>query len=326
MNRSLFFRLNESIAVAGLLLATMTLLGSAPAAAQGEGPRVYLLSPVDINALSLTWMDLSSNFNFSQSILIEDADVRSDIWALNYNRFFSVGGRFAEIWATGIWGSVEGDIQVGPEPPPIVPFPPGSTVRVPKESGIADPYLAMRVGLIGAPALKVEEFMQHRPGFQLYALAGANVPVGDYDASRPVNLGTNRWALRLGLPMVVPFGSPASRAALEIVPSFYYFTDNDDPFRADLREQDPLYVLETHLTRNFTPKFWAGLDLRYQYGGKTTTDGVSDRNTIDQLGGGVVAGYQLTRALQVWASYGEILAQNDNSIGEMFRVRMILAF
>jgi hypothetical protein len=304
----------------------MVMLTPMPASAQGEGPRVYTLSPVEINAVSLTWMDLSSNFNFSQTILVEDADLASDIWALNYNRFFSVGGRFAELWVTGIWGSIEGDIVVGDDPPALIPFPPGTTVNVPKESGFADPYVAMRVGLIGAPALEMQEFMQHRPGFQLYALAGATVPVGDYDSDRPVNLGTNRWSFRLGLPMVVPLGSPASRTSLEIHPNVYLYTDNDDPFGADRREQDPLFVLETHLTRNFTPRLWAGLDLRYRTGGETTTDGVPDDNRIGQLGGGMSLGYQLTRSVQTFVSYGEILATSDDSEGDMWRLRVIWVF
>ena len=42
--------------------------------------------------------------------------------------------------------------------------------------------------------------------------------------------------------------------------------------------------------QNFTPKLWASLDLRYQYGGETTTDGVKDDNRIKQLGGGVALG------------------------------------
>jgi hypothetical protein len=313
-------------ALVGLLLMILTLLAAQGATAQGEGPRVYLLSPVDLNALSLTWMDLSSNFNFSQTILIEDADIESEVLALNYNRFFSLSGRFAEIWVTGIWGSVRGDIQVGPDPPPIVPFPPGSWVTFPKESGLADPYVAMRIGLIGAPALELPQFMQHRQGFQLYALAGASPPLGDYEGDRSINLGTNRWAFRLGLPMVVPFGSPASRTALEIHPNIYLFTDNDDPYRADRREQDPLFVVESHLSRNFTPKLWGSIDLRYRTGGETTTDSVSDDNRVGQLGGGLSLGYQITQSVQAFVSYGEILAKNDDSEGDMFRVRLIWAF
>lgn len=58
------------------------------------------------------------------------------------------------------------------------------------------------------------------------------------------------------------------------------------------RSQDPLFVTESHLTHNLTPKFWVGGDLRYQYGGETTTDGVKDDDRANALGGGFGVGYE----------------------------------
>jgi hypothetical protein len=182
------------------------------------------------------------------------------------------------------------------------------------------------VGLVGAPALGLDEFMRTPQEFQLYALVGANLPLGEYSSSQPLNLGTNRWAFRLGAPVVIPFASPASRTALEVVPSLYLYTDNDDPFRADLREQDPLFVVESHLTRNFTERLWAGLDLRYQTGGATTTDGVSDRNRITSLAGGGTVGFQIAPFVQVFGGYGGIFVEDDGSRGEMWRFRGVLLF
>jgi hypothetical protein len=269
-------------------LATLALVGlvcllPAEAEAQGDGPRVHLPAPAGMNALSLTYMDLASNMNFTQDILIEDAAIESDVTALNYNRFFSLGGRFAEIWVAPIWGTVRGSIQVGDDPPPIIPFPPGASLEVPSVSGLADPYVALKVGLLGAPALPPEQFIQHKQSFQIHALVGAFLPLGKYDGDRLLNLGTNRWTFRLGLPI----GNPAKQTYWEIVPSINLFTDNDDPFGADRREQDLLGVLETHLSHNFTKELWGSADLRYQHGGETTTDGVPDDNRLNQFGGGL---------------------------------------
>jgi len=283
--------------------------------AQGEGPRVYLLAPVGINALSATYMDLSSNMNFSQNILIPDAKVTSNVFALNYNRFFALGDRFAELWLTGIYGSVESNVLR----PPLIDL-------SASESGFSDPYIALRVGLIGAPALTPADFAQYKQGFQMHALAGVTPPLGDYKDTRVLNLGTNRWSFRAGLPMVLPFRQLPTPTYLEITPSLYFYTNNDDPYGADNREQDPLFVLESHLTHNFTPRLWAGIDLRYQYGGETTTDDIEDDNRINQLGGGVVLGYQFTRNISGFVSYGEIIEKNDDSEGEMLRFRIIYAF
>jgi len=66
---------------------------------------------------------------------------------------------------------------------------------------------------------------------------------------------------------------------LEVNPGFYFYTANDDPYGpAEKRTQKPLFVVESHLTQNLTPKFWVGADLRYQAGGETTTDSRADDN------------------------------------------------
>jgi hypothetical protein len=127
--------------------------------------------------------------------------------------------------------------------------------------------------------------------------------------------------------MVVPFGSPQSPTFLEIFPSATFYTDNDDPtLGADRREQDPLYDIQTHLTHNFTPQFWAGLDLRYRTGGETATDGAADGNKQEVLGGGISAGYAFTPKLSVQASLGTILAEDDGSEEDMIRIKFAYSF
>lgn len=305
--------------ISGLVLFGLTLLFPVQAEAQMEGPRVYLLAPVDLNVFVGTYMNLSSNYNFSGNIMVRDADINSNVGVLTYMRYFSLGGRFAQLWVAPVWGSVGGSVEFdrgrGAE-----------VIHAPTISGMADPYIAMRVGLVGAPALKMGKFMKHKQGFQLYGLLSAYVPVGSYSSSRPLNLGTNRWAVRFGLPMVVPFGSPGRATYLEIIPSLNVFTDNDDPYDADVRRQDPLLSLESHLSHNFTSKLWGSVDLRYQNGGETVTDRVPDDNRIGQLGAGLSLGYSFTPAWSIQATYGEIAADNNDGNGRDLRIRLSYAF
>ena len=294
-------------------ILVLTLAMSAQVLAQGEGARVYLHAPTGINAVSLTYMDMSANINFAGDIVVPGVDIGSNVYALNYNKFFTLGGHFAEVWATGIFGTID----------PAVISDSGAILLSPKVSGLADPYFALRVGLIGTPALSPAEFAKYAPEFQVYALAGVTLPVGEYDSSQPLNLGTNRWSLRLGVPIVMPFGRTTF---LEVVPSLYFYGKNDDVFGGGSRDQAPLFVVETHLTHNFTPKFWAGLDLRYQTGGETETNGVEDDNKFGQIGGGATAGFQFNRSLSAWVSYGEIFGGIDDVNGEMLRFRFIAVF
>lgn len=311
------------LACAAVLGLVGLLLAPGSAKAQGDGPRVMALAPVGLNAVSVTYMAMESNYNFSQDILIKGANLKSDIWAFGYNRFFNVGGRMAEIWLVPVFGTVGGSVELLPGVPPLIP----GGLKVPQVDGWADPYVAFRIGLVGAPALKLPEFAKHKPGFQVYALLGANIPVGDYKSSRPVNLGTNRWAIRAGVPMVQAWAKPGKTTLLEVNPGFYFYTANSDPYGpAEKRTQKPLFVVESHLTQNLTPKFWVGGDLRYQAGGETTTDGRADDNANNHMGGGFEAGYQILRPLSVVAGWGKIFAEGDGSRGTMWRVRLIMAF
>ena len=306
-------------APACVVLICLTLIIPAQVEAQMEGPRVYLLAPVDMNVLVGTYMDMSGNLNFSGTILVKDADISADISVLTYMRYFSIGNHFAQLWVAPVWGKVGGSLGldggIGPE-----------SINIPSISGFADPYVAMLIGLVGAPALKMSEFVRYRQVFQLHALVSAYLPVGDYDSSRPLNLGTNRWAVRLGLPMVVPFGAPLRSTWLEIIPSINFFTDNKDPFGADVREQDNLFSLESHLSHNFTARFWGSVDFRYQNGGETTTDGLPDDNRMNQFGAGVSLGYSITPAWTLQTTYGEIIAENNDARGRNLRLRLSYVF
>ena len=285
-----------------------------PVLAQGDGPRVFMHMPTGISPVSLTWMDLDSNMNFAGNILVPQADIQTSIWALNYNHTFELNDRMAEFWVTGIGGDLSATLSD-----------PGLGLLRTSTSGIADPYFAMRVGLIGASAYRPAEFAKHPPEFSMWLLTGANLPWGEYDASRPLNLGTNRWSARLGLPMSVPIGEHGT-TWLELNPSVYFYGDNDEPFRADKREQDALYVAEAHLSHNFTPRFWGSVDIRYRHGGETTTDGLSDDNQMNQWGGGISLGYTFSQRWSGFFGYGEIFGERDGSRADMWRARLIYVF
>jgi hypothetical protein len=68
------------------------------------------------------------------------------------------------------------------------------------------------------------------------------------------------------------------------------------------------------------------LGLRYQKGGETETDGIADNNEIDQLGGDLELGYKFNNSWQAFVTYGEVLAENDGSESDMWRMRLIYLF
>jgi hypothetical protein len=155
-------------------------------------------------------------------------------------------------------------------------------------------------------------------------------PTGAYDADKLINLGTNRWAFRVGAPLGWAIGgsylSP-NLTTIEFVPSVTFYTVNDAPFRAGRRSQNALFRLEGHLTHNFNRAFWASADLTGNSGGKTTTDGKDDNNSKTWMGAGITAGMNLSPAFGITATYGGIIAGNDPAPeGDGFRFNIRYTF
>jgi hypothetical protein len=298
------------------MLASLALAGTARA--QGDGPHNLPLIPKGTNLFVVLPLGLSGNFNPSQTVLIPNANV--DVFAvpLTYVRTFSLGGRFGRLFLTAPLSTLDASgTLIDPRT--------GQELTVSRgRSGWMDPMVTMHIGLVGAPALGLPEFMKHPKGFQMLAIVGTAIPIGTYDSTRAINLGTNRWTFRLGLGLVTPL---TKTTAWESANSVMLFTDNNDVFgRVATRSQDPLFVSENHLTHAFNPRWWGSIDLRWQIGGETHSDGVADDNRTNILGGGVTLGHTFNRHFSGYIGYGNVLASSGNADEWMVRTQLVYSF
>lgn len=300
-----------------VLLALLGLTGDATA--QGVGPQTNFLTPVGLHTLTTVYMESESNFRFGQT-LIDRAEIDTSSVLANYAYRFSAAGRFAQFTALVSHQEINavGEVGVNPENRETV---------VRRLSGVTDPLLSIRVGLIGAPALSPEEWLAAEKGFQLYAEYGLRVPLGDYESTRFLNPGFNRYAQSLSVPMVIPLDRGPGKTFLELRPEVTYFTNNDDPpGEATLLEQDPLYVLEFHVSRFLTPDFWLSLGLHSQWGGETIADGRPSGNRLEQFFAEGALGYAVNRNIALSGTYGRIIGSSSNTRGKVWRVRLLFAF
>jgi hypothetical protein len=93
--------------------------------------------------------------------------------------------------------------------------------------------------------------------------------VGQYDETRVINLGTNRWSFKPELGVSKALGHWTLEGAAGVT----LFTDNDDFFNGSTRSQDPLYSLQAHVVYGFPRGIWGSLDGTYFTGGRTTVNG-----------------------------------------------------
>jgi hypothetical protein len=306
-----------------ILIISATIISlSGSVYAQGDGPRSWLFSPIGLWGVNAKWIDMNQNLLPTGNILVKDAKIKVDVFPTTFFHTFGIKGRFAQVLFMVNPGSASGRLV------PSTPSIPISQLHL-SASGFSDGFLSFKLGLIGAPALTIKEFAEHKPAFSMMGYFRVWYS-GTYDNSKPLNLGTNRTTFEFALPMNVNLFSRFTRPVwLEIVPTVQLYTANNNPTlitMADKSQQHPLFIIENHLTHNLTKRFWAGIDLRYQYGGVLALDGEKQDNKINILGGGISAGYQFLPFLSGSASYGTILIGDNNAYSDMFRLSTVFVY
>ena len=143
----------------------------------------------------------------------------------------------------------------------------------------------------------------YEPGFSLDLIGDLVFPIGEYDSEQSLNLGQNRWYGRIGAPIVWQLGPwvPGRRTTLEFLPSVWFYSDNDDVDGQTL-STDPMFQLESHVTRDFVEALWGSIDVTWITGGKASLDGIEGER-LNNLGVGFTLGYHLNEHVQLTGGY-----------------------
>jgi len=294
-----------------LRLFLLLLLFSFRLFASGDGPRVHGPAPVGINLLSFHASMLNdANRTFDPSLISPFLKFDTSIGTLQYARTLNAGGRF--VLLTGMLrGGNSSRKSDRPE-------------QNASSSGFADPTVAASINLLGLPPLALEKFREFRPGTVVNLFLAATLPLGEYDQENRVNLSSNRWSFRVGVPIVHPLEWVSGKlTTLELVPNLHFFTENQDTGL----KQDPLFVLEGNLTQNFTPKFWGALGFLYSRGGKTKVHGVQQNGTQKSLGLSFSITYDFSPKWAASFRFGETVAQNEFGLdGSLYHVKLVSRF
>src|SRR5262245_22689317 len=214
-------------------------------------PRAYEPAPVGLNAFTLVYGYSFGDILFDPSLPIKDANARLNNIAASYYRTFGLFGRFANFTVAEpyAFGHLSG--TVADEPREIY------------RSGLADLRLRFQVNLIGTPALTMSEFVKHRRKTNMGVSLTVSAPTGQYDPSKLINIGQNRWAFKPEVGLSRVFGS----WQIDAYAGAWLFAANDN-FLGRTRTQDPIASFQFHLTYNIRPGFWVGFNSNFYTGGK----------------------------------------------------------
>lgn len=232
--------------------------GFAPVNGQELEPRTYANVPVNMNFLAVGFGHSSGNVLLDPSLPIEDLDAETNYAFVRYTRSLSLFGDVAKFKALlpYAWGQYEGRVE--------------GTPGERKTSGLGDAVLGLDFSFVGAPALSANTFAQYRQKTIVGASLRLVAPTGDYDNTKLINLGTNRWAFKGELGASRQLG----KWTLELAGALLAFTDNTDYVNGLTLSQEPFYVVKTHAIYTFRPGFWLGLGVGYGEGGRTNINGV----------------------------------------------------
>lgn len=240
--------------------------------AQDLSPRAYVITPIHANAITLTYSFYDGSIDYG-ALPISGATGTYSVPIFSYYHAFSFFGRSANVVASlpYAFGNFQGTVT-------------GAEKQL-YRSGLLDSVYRFSVNLKGGPALPPKEFRKWRQKMLLGVSLKVSAPTGQYDATKLINWGTNRWGFK------PEFGYSQRWKGRWILDAYFggwFFTTNPDFWSRNMyyagtrnQSQSPIGALEGHLSYDFkkSPRLWASLDGNFWFGGSTSVNGVPNPST-----------------------------------------------
>ena len=238
---------------------------------QDMEPRAYSRSPVGTQFLVFSYVHQSGDVLLDSALPLRDVTVKLNSGILGYGHTLNLSGRQASVSVVApyVVGRIRGTV-----------FEEQTKVR---RSGLGDMRLRFATNIIGGPALSAREFAAYKPRTLVGVSLSVIVPTGQYDSSRLVNIGSNRWSFKPEIGLSKPLG----KWTIEFAGGAWLFTKNHNFFAGRLREQKTLSTFQAHLVYTLRRRMWVAMDATYYSGGRTVVNGVlnDDAQRNSRFGG-----------------------------------------
>jgi hypothetical protein len=226
--------------------------------AQDLEPRAYVNTPVGLNFLLAGYGYTTGGVATDSSLPLENTHVETQGMILGYVRSLNVWGDSGKIqlvvpasWADGTANLV-------------------GLAHERQVFGLGDPKLKFSLNFYGSPALSLQEFKDYKQDVLIGGSLQVSFPIGQYDDTKLLNLGTNRWSFKPELGVSKAFGP----LTVELIGAVTCYTENGDFLGGHTLAQDSILSVQTHISYSFGHGIWAAFDATYYRGGNTIVDGV----------------------------------------------------
>jgi hypothetical protein len=230
--------------------------------AQSLEPRAYSNAPVGLNFVFAGFQNSTGALIFDTSLPLTDANADVDMGLIGYVRTLDVAGNLAKFGVILPYASLSARGFLD------------GNLRTRDTTGLADPTFYFSYNFYGAPAVSIKEFRSFQPGTVSGFTVKLKAPLGEYEPDKLINISTNRWTIEPGIGISKPVGN----WTLETSAAVAFFTDNDNFLNGQTRQQDNLYSAQFHVTYSFPRNIWAAVSATYFTGGRTTIDGIENKD------------------------------------------------
>lgn len=275
--------------------------------AQDLSPRAYIITPISANAINLTSSFFDGSINFNGVLPATGATGTYNVGIFSLYHSFNFFGRSANV--VGALPYAVGNFQ-------------GTLAGAGEylyRSGLADTIYRVSVNLKGGPAMQAREFVKWKQKTLIGVSLKVTAPTGQYDPTKLIGWGTNRWAFK----PEVGYSRRGGQWILDAYAGVWFFTTNPEywsnniyyPGTRSLAE-NPVGALESHLSYDFKKdQLWISLDGNYWFGGSTIVNGVENpatRAKNSRIGGTVSIPVSRHNAVKVSYSDGAHIEYGGN--------------
>jgi hypothetical protein len=260
------------------------------ASAQDIEPRSYSNAPVGVNFLIAGYVYTNGGLAFDPSLPINDVNLSTSNAVLAYARVLDLWGKSAKFDVVVPYTDLYGTADYAGRP------------LQRSVDGFGNPSFRLSVNLYGAPALGLKDFAGYEQDVIIGASLRITAPLGQYDDSRVVNIGMNRWTFKpeIGVSKAVGRWTFEGTAAATV------FTDNTDFYGGTTRSQNPIYSFQGNAIYSFASGIWAAAGATYFVGGRTTIADVLSNDLQQNWRVGALLAFPVNarNSVKVYASSG----------------------
>ncbi len=234
--------------------------------AQDLSPRAYVITPLHSNAINMTYSFFHGSVLLDGAAPITGATGTYSVPILSFYHSFSLLGRSANMNVSLPYavGNFQGNVV-------------GQPLQI-YRSGLVDFTSRVSVNLKGGPSIPAEEFRRWRQKTLLGVSLKVLAPTGQYDPTKLVNWGANRWAFKPDFG----YSKRWNNWILDSYAGAWFYTTNPRYYSPPVpkpQTEKPIGAFEGHLSYDVKPRLWFSLDGNFWFGGVTSLSGIANPTT-----------------------------------------------